>query len=216
MSDIKYGLISQKDANLIESTLSLISTYFREECIYTCEVGVFDGQTSRGINEWFTNYKIKNYHTAIDNNKDKEILKPFPECNLIIGDADEVAFKIADNSQHFIFIDACHCFAHVISNFFSYAPKVKPGGYMAFHDTGAHIKPFKDFQHGDPQNPDAYISCRKALDAMKMFDEWGSANSDLSIIKNHKGNRFLGWELIFDEADNSDLAGGVTVFQKIK
>lgn len=210
MSEIKYGLISKMDGKTIEATLSTISIYFPHEKINTCEVGTFDGQTSRGINEWFLQFNIEHKHTAIDNEKDKPILKPFPECSLIIGNSNEVYNQLQDNSQHFIFIDGCHCFAHVISDFFCYAPKVKKGGYLAFHDTGKHIKPFTDFQHGDEKNPDAYISVRKALIEICIMDE------PPEYLK-HTPFPYLRpeWELFLDKADETDRCGGISVFKKM-
>lgn len=200
---IKYGLISETDAHCLEKTLELIMSAVKmREPIYTTQVGVFDGQTDRGIHEYITRCGLTNYHTAIDSQKDKPILKPFPECNLIIGDSNEVYNQLEDNSQHLIFIDGCHCFAHVVSDFFCYADKVKDGGYIAFHDTGEHIKPFKDFQHGDKLNPRAYISVRDALDAIGLLDYQTS-------------ERWLGFELIYDEADPNDEAGGICVFKKL-
>jgi hypothetical protein len=47
MSEMKYGLISNVDAEVLESVMSLTTTYFNQEEIKTLEIGVFDGQTSR-------------------------------------------------------------------------------------------------------------------------------------------------------------------------
>lgn len=225
MSDIKYGLISSIDAHCLEKTIDLICSEFSDTTINTLQIGVFDGQTDRGIYEYITrktydsigeypdaihthNYKCN--HTAIDNNKDKEILLPFPECNLIIGNSDEVYNQIPDESQHLIFQDACHCKDCVIKSFHLYASKVKMGGFMAWHDTGKHIKIFKDYQHGDKSNPDSYISVRKALRILRMIpNEIYPGYEDTFIYIEGK------WELIFDEADETDEAGGICVFKRL-
>lgn len=221
MSEIKYGLISKVDADCLEKTIDLIVAEQSKQSlvspfIVTTEIGVFDGQTSRGLNEYIRSKGKIHVHYAIDSEKDKPILKPFEDCELIIGNSNEVYNQIRDESQDLIFIDGCHCFAHVVSDFFCYAPKIKRGGYIAFHDTGRHINPFKDFQHGDEKNPDAYISVRKALDAIGMFKDAG-----YDIINNNEGTflspRYLGghgFRMVFDEADESDEAGGLTVFRK--
>jgi len=151
---IKYGLISETDGRTLEKTIGLITQYgFIGEEINITEIGIFDGQTARGLYEYVTtrkygtmpmnpkdNFAEWNYYkcnyTAIDNEKEKLIKLPFPECKLIRGDSTEVYNQLEDESQHLIFIDGCHCFAHVVSDFFCYAPKVKRGGYIAFHDTG--------------------------------------------------------------------------------
>lgn len=214
---IQYGLISKVDASVIEKTLDLIMMKeFIGEEINTCQIGVFDGETDRGIYSYVTskqygtfcaksdnmsmqshNYKCN--HTSIDNQKDKPILKPFPECTLIIGNSNEVYNQLEDGTQHFIFIDGCHAFPMVISDFFCYESKVKVGGYLAFHDTGFHIAPYKDYQRmGDEKDLDFYICVRKALGRIGLLD---------GGIKR--------WKKVFDEQDLNDTAGGICCFKKL-
>jgi hypothetical protein len=235
---IQWGLISKLDSETLMKTIDLICDNSIKQEINTCEIGVYDGMTSRGINEYVLSKNIKCNHTAIDNEKDKPILKPFPECKLIIGDSKEVYNQIPDNSQHLCFIDGDHSLLGVIADFFAYADKVKVGAYLAFHDTGAHINPFKDFQHGDKENPNSYISVRKALkkigllptmvDVMlpkKVTDELDVAAKEFVSKFENCGvsfphyvsleRKYVGWKLIFDEADKTNPAGGVTVFQKM-
>ena len=109
MSDIKYGLISKTDAETLEKTVDLIFEEFPNEIINVTEVGLYSGLTSEALSKYIGLVKHRVFfYTGVDNGKDGEELKHFPKFNskLIIGDADEVAFKIADNSQHLIFIDA--------------------------------------------------------------------------------------------------------------
>lgn len=205
MSGIKYGLISEVDARCLEKTIDFICTEFKSPddwLINVLELGVYGGATGNGIRQYLHFAGREIMLTGIDNKKDnEEILYPYD--NLIIGNSDEVTYKIPDESQHLIFVDGCHCFSHVVSDFFCYAPKVKVGGYLCFHDTGKHIKPFKDFQHGDRENPDAYISVRKAL-------------CQIGLLTDDPANiYFWEWELVFDEADPNDEAGGVCIFRKL-
>ena len=253
MSEIKYGLISQTDARTLEKTIDLICEQSTDGVINICEVGLYSGATSNALYDYVTGkvygssksggyaeYVFKCNLTGVDNLKDDEKIIDFPkEGELIIGNSNEVYSQIEDDSQHLIFVDGCHCFSHVISDFFCYAPKVKVGGYLAFHDTGKHIKPFKDFQHGDETNPRAYISVREALKAVGLFNrpsgyainvealkDMDIANKDELIAKFNKmgaemgitqllSPRFPNWELIFDEADETNEAGGICVFKKL-
>lgn len=195
---IKYGLISETDARCLEKTIDLIlADDSHNYPINVTEIGVYGGDTGRGICEYIKS-KGRNYWiTGIDSFKDNEVVR-FPYNEMIYGNSNEVYNQIPDNSQHLVFIDACHCFAHVISDFFCYSPKVKVGGYIAFHDTGEHIKMFKDFQHGDKNNPDAYISCRKSLNSIGLYN-----------------NLLANWVLVFDEYDPLDEAGGISVFKRL-
>jgi len=226
----KYGLISETDAKKIESTIDLIcNIYFIGQEINVTEIGLYSGLTSNGIYEYVTSKKygilsadksalattnnVKCNYIGIDNNKDGELLMHFPkEGKLIIGNSTEVYNQIPDNSQHLIFIDGCHTFPAVIADFFCYAPKVKNGGYIAFHDTGKHIVPIHGWQGvGDKEDTDMCLGgVRKALNSIGLLKDRFSPSAYL-----HETISRYNWELIFDEADINDEAGGICVFKKL-
>jgi hypothetical protein len=209
---IQYGLISKVDAGVIEKTLDLIIQEFAGD-LFTTEVGIYSGKTSMGICNYVWGKYRKVYHTGIDNFKDGEVPGDYPVSQILIrGNSSEVYNQLEDNSQHLIFIDGCHCFAHVVSDFFCYAPKVKEGGFIAFHDTGRHIGQFKDFQHGDKNNPDAYISVRKALQSIGLLS---GGKQTLDFCYDFYSASLENWSVYFDEADENDEAGGICVFKKV-
>lgn len=210
---IKYGLISETDARTIEKTIDLVCNgYEQGEVIRTTCIGIFDGDTDRGIHEYTLAKGFNHIHTAIDNAKFFEIKNPFSECNLIIGNSIEVAYLIPNNSQDFIFVDGCHAFPYVISDFFCFADKVKVVAYMAFHDTGSHIKPFTGYQDvGSKEDANMYISVRKALEMVGLFSEY----LPYAFSTEYPIPEFFKWELIFDEADISNEMGGICVFKKL-
>jgi hypothetical protein len=194
---IQYGLISRVDAGVIEKTVDLICSEFKDGIINITEVGVYAGDTGRGICEYIKSKGKYHYITGIDNSKDGEHIR-FMYNDLIKGNSNEVYNQLKDESQHLIFVDANHSLPSTITDFFCYESKVKVGGYFCFHDVGAHIKRFTDYQRmGDKGDPDMYISCRRALDKIGVL-----------------GDCLYGWRLVFDEADINDPAGGVVVFKK--
>lgn len=209
---IKYGLISETDARTLEKTIDLICDEFPNEMLRTLEIGVYSGLTSKAIIQYIFNVKKRyTWHIGIDNNKDGQPMTDwFEAATFISGNSSEVYNQIEDNSQYLIFVDGCHCMSCVISDYFLYGEKVKVGGYFAFHDTGRHIKPFKDFQHGDKNNEGAYISVRKALEYCGAFGYW---NYPKDYHGEKKGNDR--WELVFDEADETNEAGGICVFKRL-
>jgi len=205
---IKYGLISETDARCLEKTIDLILHKNSQEYIYVTEIGLFDCGTSNAIFNYIEKKSLECVYTGIDNNKDKQVIVPF-WMKFIQGNSNEVYNQLSDNSQDLIFVDGDHSLIGVISDFYAYADKVKVGGYIAFHDTGRHIKPFKDFQHGDKENPDAYISVKKALQKI------GLLYPDNFSDRKHLHHAMYDWELVFDEADENDEAGGICVFKKL-
>lgn len=192
-----YGLITHKDAETIEHALTLVCLTFVSGEIKTTELGIHHGRTATGIHNYITHIRGRQHrHIGVDNEKDMPINVPFPGCVLLLGDSTVMAEMIPDNSQHFIFIDANHSFASTIADFNAYCDKVVRGGLIAFHDTSPKIPEFKDFQGGDSEDPNCYISCRKAVEYL------GLLNSTQ-------------WQVVFDEYDNFSDTGGMICLKKM-
>jgi len=205
---IKYGLISQTDARTLEATIDLIHNH-EKVGINITEIGLFNCGTAVGLAEYATSKGVVVKYTGIDNEKDKPVENIPQWMNFIKGNSNEVYNQIEDNSQHLIIVDGLHTFAGLVSDFFCYSPKVKVGGFIAFHDTGKHIYPLHGWQGvGFENDPDFCLGgVRKALESIGLIWKDGE---DFFI------DRYADeWELIFDQADPNDEAGGFTVFQKL-
>lgn len=193
-----YGLMPNSDYRTMDLVLDEVCNSFKQGVINVCEIGVHQGNTSRGIRNYLKQKGRELKHTGVDNQRDFKMGAPFPESNLIIGNSYEVYTKLEDNSQHFIFIDGNHSYPITMLDFLVYSDKVKEGGYIAFHDTGAHIQPMVDFQGiGDMDDEDMYIACRKAVKKLGLLD-----------------NKYAGWELIFDRWSNELHTGGILLVKK--
>lgn len=199
MSNIQYGLISETDKNTLEATIDLIIKDANDGFINVLEIGVYGGDTGNGLFQYIKSKKIIPNIIGIDNNKDGEPLR-FKYDKFIEGNSNEVYNQIPDNSQDLIFIDGLHTFAGVVSDFFCYAPKVKKGAYLAFHDTGKHIDPLSGWQGvGSKDDKDMCLGgVRRAL-------------SKIGLLT----NQLPQWKLIFDEADTEDTGGGVVIIKKV-
>lgn len=193
-----YGWITELDGKVLEKTLDLICEDFPSGKINITEIGVHQGNTSRGLRDYL---KIKGReinHTGIDNQRDFKMEAPFPGSRFIVGNSIEVYNKIDNNSQQLIFIDGNHSYPMTMADFLVYSDKVIDGGCIAFHDTGKQIKSMTDFQGiGDMDDPDMYIACRKSVKKLGLLDD-----------------RFEGWRLIFDEYDENFHTGGIIVVKK--
>lgn len=198
MTEIKYGLISKVDALCLERTIDLICQEFDDVLLDITEVGIYSGETGDGIRQYVESKGRQLFKTGIDNDKDEEPIR-FHYHKLIIGNSNEVYNQIPDNSQHMIIVDACHCFFSVVSDFMCYKNKVKPGGYILFHDVGVHLDKLSGWQGiGDKNDSDfCFGGVRRALIELGLFD-----------------NKFPGWEFVMEDADVSDLGGGMAVFRK--
>lgn len=196
---IKYGLISVQDGKTIEKCLDLIIER-GVNYLLTFEVGVHSGLTSIAIRDYIKSKGKQNRHYAIDNQQDFQMEAPYPQCEFIIGDSVEMSHELSNDVFNFGFIDANHSLHRVIADFVAYAPKIKVGGILAFHDTNPNIKTFKDYQQvGNKEDERMYIQVRKALTLIGLFD-----------------NAFPEWELLYDIWDLDNEASGITAFIKIK
>lgn len=199
-----YGWMPEFDYKTMDKILDLVCEQFNEGIVNTLELGVRDGRTSRGIHQYLKDKGRINFHTGIDNNNDIVTPVPFEGCNLIIGNSIEVYNQIQDNSQHFLFIDACHNYPMTMADFLVYSSKVRIGGYVAFHDTGEQIKPFTDYQGmGSREDPDMFISCRKAV-------------KKLGLLDNPVVYFSLGWDLVIDEFDPNFPTGGIIALKRVQ
>ena len=204
---VQFGLISKLDSEVLMKTIDILCEDFEigKYAFNVLELGCYSGMTGKFIKKTIENKGRQCFITGVDNNKDGEKLQ-FEYDSMFIGNSSDFYWRIKDEFYHLVFVDADHSYLGVISDFYAYADKVKVGGYLAFHDTGEHIKPFKDFQHGDKGNPDAYISVRKALDKIGLFHY---ENEPYEMYAYRR------WDLVFDEADINDTGGGLCVFKKL-
>lgn len=198
MSNIQYGLISRVDSDTIEKTLDLIIESFPNETINYCEIGLYNGRTTSGINEYLKSKNIQYNLIGIDNFKDKEELVFYPSnSTLIQGNSIEVYNQLEDSSQHFIMVDGNHSFPYVIADFFCYKNKVKKDGFICFHDAAPHAQDVSYQRMGSIDDKDMYISVLRALEVIDLFH--------------------YGFELEFHEwaSKEIDEGGGVIIFKKI-
>jgi len=192
---IKYGLISETDARTLEKTIDLICENLDDKHIRITEIGIFNGDTGKGLKECVVSKNRRVIVTGVDNGIIKAIPNNVDYDCIIEGNSQDVYNSIQDESQHLIFIDGLHTFAGVISDFFCYAPKVKVGGFLAFHDTGKHIDPLSGWQGvGDKNDPDMCLGgVRKALNKIGLFEE----NLFISVLSAEKFKK-PELKLIFD------------------
>ena len=193
-----YGIMPEQDYRTMDAILEKVLEDFPDTVVNTLEIGVHRGLTSMGIRNFVNEKGRQNYHIGIDNLQDTVRPIAVGIDRSLIGDSHLMFSQVADNSQHFIFIDGNHSLRHTKLDFLSYRDKLKKYGYIAFHDSGKMIKPFTDYQKvGDVADADNYICCRRAIMELELFE-----SPDL-------------WELVFDVADETKHTGGITCFRKL-
>lgn len=111
-----------------------------------CEVGVWDGNTSKYINNHTNLEKIILVDNYINNNylhpsnrialakRRSAALAKLPHVIFIYKDSIEAAKEVADNSIDFIWIDADHSYKGCKADIKAWLPKVKKDGWIGGHN----------------------------------------------------------------------------------
>ncbi len=193
MSDIfckRFGSILEEDAQVIEATL----LQFPGPQVKWLEIGMFAGGTGVGVRNFLSARSISLEWWGIDAGYITEPTSPFPGATIVKGRSEEV-YPDIPNDFDGIFIDGCHCRNHVILDTMNYAPKVKPGGFLLFHDCG------KSAQNQDKQpcGPLRVEFCISTLAAFEMM-RWPTP----------------GWELFMEQEREGCLLGGTRSYRKLR
>lgn len=200
---IEFGLMPKKDYETMSAILEAVNMRFPSGTLNTLELGVHFGRTSIGIHKFFESRGRIHFHTGIDNGHDVPPNPPYDGCHMIIGNTYEVYNQVEDDSQHFVLVDANHSYPMTILDFWLYCKKVRVKGFIALHDTGAHIKPYTDYQHiGSKEDTDMFISCRKAAQDLGLLNDRSSVNGCM-------------FEKAFDVADPEPHTGGILCLKRI-
>lgn len=201
-----YTSQTKIDAEIIEEVLAAAAN--GKDHLTILEVGTYTGDTSREIKRWCDERAVVLEFWGIEAgwHPDFKIIEPmlltdalnrvpvpFPGAKLVRGDSAEVFHEIPYGLD-VVLIDGCHCVNHVILDTIHYGQRVKPGGFMMFHDTAWHIQQTMRDPHG-PDIPEFYNSVVKAHTLMRFpFDNW---------------------ELFAEGFDKDAKFGGITCYRKL-
>ncbi len=164
----RFGSILEEDAEVIEATLTELSS---RGLVKWLEIGMFRGGTGAGVYNFLAERNVALEWWGIDAGFITEPTSPFPGANVIKGRSEEVYMHVPDGFDA-IFIDGCHCRNHIVLDTFNYAPKVRPGGFLLFHDCGKSSQGI-DKQPCGPLHLDFCVSTLAGLDLIKFpWPEW--------------------------------------------
>ena len=107
--------------------------------------------------------------TAAQNNRPRYVPANGIE---VIGDSAEVFNQVPDGLD-LVWVDGCHCFNHVVLDTLHYEKRVRPGGFICYHD----INPFgqgllNEHQYHGPDIPEFALAVTDALSAIRF--PWGT------------------------------------------
>ena len=131
------------------------------------EIGMHDGNTARGIEKFFVDRGIAMEYMGIDPDDGSTRPRHVPkDGKVIVGDSAEV-FEGIPSGFDLVWVDGCHCFNHVVLDTLHYARKVRPGGFICFHDINPAGQNEIEHQYHGPQTPAFGLAVNSALEAIR-------------------------------------------------
>lgn len=179
-----------------ETILKICDLAKRGSRLRFLEVGVFYGSTANGILDWCQQNSIILDYFGCDDFSHPNFagakVNVVPGGRVWDGASWDVFHQMPDDMD-VVFIDGNHSGNAVILDTALYAPKVRRGGYLMFHDTAPQVQQTMPEQNA-PNHP------------------WwsNSVNAAHELI----GWPWPGWVLVLDEFDPSAATGGIRVYQK--
>lgn len=200
MSESRYGMMREVEADLIDRLLDTIKAKFGR--IAFLEVGVCGAGTVRGVYR-----RAKEIDCPVEaSGVDFEMYRPNPtpgdNYKFYAGDSMDMFREIPVGSQfNWLFVDGCHCCNHAMCDFLNYSPFVENCGYCLFHDTA--LPTGKEQQEEWPQDhsyagkPSSKLGVREGL-------------KKLGLLQGYRSD----WKLIEEVPSDSGLMG-MCLFSKV-
>ena len=164
-----YGAILQEDVDVLEKCLFELlnaGSLSAFDGVNVLEIGMHDGGTAKGIESYVAKWCRPLAYYGID--PDDGTTRPrYVPANgkVIIGDSAEV-FNQVPEGLDLVWVDGCHCQNHVMLDTIHYAPKVRVGGFICYHDINPSGQGCEHQYHG-PDIPEFGLAVLMALEAIK-------------------------------------------------
>jgi hypothetical protein len=124
----KYSLMTETDKRTIKSTVESTGGV----TLNFLEIGTYNGSTAWGVKRHVETFGRTLNYFGVDVMSHDTVL--WPEAHMIIGDSTKVFYKVPNLPFDILFIDGPHGTTNCMLDFLNYAPKVKIGGLILFHD----------------------------------------------------------------------------------
>jgi Methyltransferase domain len=160
----KYGMMTDKEATLLDELLGTIKAKFGE--IRFLEIGTCGGGTTAGVYKWAKENNCPVHAEGVDNVAGYCMADPPADYIFHCGDSMDMWSKIVGREFNLLFVDGCHCLNHAQCDFLNYSPFVTVGGFCLFHDTAPNANGGQGEwpqNHGYAGLPPSVLGVREAL-----------------------------------------------------
>ncbi len=214
----KWSLMTDTDRATIKQTLEGmcdLSTCFSgiQDChtLAFLEIGTYNGSTAWGVkNIVEANHKKLNYW-GVDVMTHDAVL--WPEANMVIGDSTKVFHQVPNLPFDILFIDGPHNTGNCMLDFLNFAPKVRKGGLVLFHDASPAS------QCKLPFTPEKEAAYRAGGFEIPTHEEFGTAVlialEKLGLETPSSPQVRMDWRLVTHNWTDEPY-GGISIYRKVR
>lgn len=179
----------------------------REPALNFLEIGTYNGSTAWGVKAVTEGKGKKLNYWGVDLMTHDAVL--FPGANMIIGDSTKIFYTIPDLPFDILFIDGAHNSGNCMLDFLNFAPKLRVGGLILFHDASPASQcqlPFTpekeaEYEKGGFEIPIHHEFGTAVLVALKKLGMSDGSRTDYELVANN-------W--------SDEPWGGISIFRKVR
>lgn len=195
----RYGYMRAVESDLLDEMMDKLKSEFGE--IRFLEVGVFGAGTVRGVYRRAKEIDCPVQCVGVDFEQYRP--NPTPHENYEFHGVDSMdAWRKIKFDANLLFIDGCHCVVHASQDFLNYAPFVRVGGYVLFHDTA--LPTGQEKQEEWPQTDHSYAGKPPSVLGVR------EGLTKLGLLQGHRKD----WQLVKELPSDSGLMG-MCLFKKM-
>ena len=206
-SRFKWSLLTETDKQTINWAIDTQCYGLDCDTLNFLEIGTYNGSTAWAVKE-ITEAKGKkiNYY-GIDTLTHDTVL--WPEAHFVLGDSTKIFYQIPNLPFDILFIDGPHSTTNCMLDFLNFAPKVKVGGLILFHDASPAS------QCKLPFTPEKEAEYRAGGWEIPVYEEFGTA----VLIALEKLGLSTGARTDYELVSNNwsdEPYGGISIYRKLK
>jgi Methyltransferase domain len=203
----KWSLMTATDRATMRRTVDPMCNYLSDNPLNFLEIGTYNGSTAWGVKGVVEGRGKKLNYWGIDTLTHDTIL--WPEANMVIGDSTKIFWQIPNLPFDILFIDGPHSTTNCMLDFLNFAPKVKVGGLILFHDSSPAS------QCKLPFSPEKEAEYKAGGFEIPIHEEFGTA----VLIALEKLGLSTGARTDFELVSNNwtdEPYGGISIYRKLK
>lgn len=176
-----YGAIVQEDVDVLEACMYELvlgkTHHLFQGQLRVIEIGMHDGGTAKGIEAYCqsitnTHHNVYLEYYGIDPDDGTTRPRHIPKNGKVICGQSSEVFDQVPPEVDLVWVDGCHCRNCVILDIVNYAPKVKVGGFLCFHDANP-VGQGQEHQYHGPEIPEFGLQIHAAIAALRFpWDVW--------------------------------------------